>query len=131
MDQLIGDAVVVAIHLDVVIDIDPGGFPFGKDRPMGGEGFEDGSFQGFKETLSETVNIACGKETSLNQLIALLKKILGSKVSPIHRDSMKGDVRRSLADIRKGRRFLNYDPKIGMEVGLEKTVEYFKGKQSH
>ena len=31
MNQLIGNAVVVVIHLDVVIDIDPGAFPFGKD----------------------------------------------------------------------------------------------------
>jgi nucleoside-diphosphate-sugar epimerase len=78
----------------------------------------------------EAVNIACGKETSLNQLIALLKKILGSKVSPIYRGPVKGDVRHSLADIRKGRRLLNYDPQIGMEAGLEKTVEYFRRKRA-
>ncbi len=52
MNQLIGDTVVMAIHLDVIIDIDPGYLPFGEDEPMGGEGFEDGFIQGFKKTLS-------------------------------------------------------------------------------
>jgi hypothetical protein len=52
MDQWIRDTVVMVIDLDVVIDIDPGGFPFGKDEPIHGERFEDGFFQSFKEALS-------------------------------------------------------------------------------
>jgi hypothetical protein len=52
MNQLIGDTIVVVIQLDVVIDIDPGGFPFRKDEPIRGEGFEDGLLQGFIETLT-------------------------------------------------------------------------------
>jgi nucleoside-diphosphate-sugar epimerase len=35
-------------------------------------------------------------------------------------------VKHSLADIRKGKEILNYEPKIGIEVGLKKTVEFFK-----
>jgi nucleoside-diphosphate-sugar epimerase len=74
----------------------------------------------------EAINIACGKRTSLNQLLNILKEILGSKQSPIHQEPRQGDVRHSLADIRKGKEILNYEPKIGIEVGLKKTVEIFK-----
>ena len=74
----------------------------------------------------EAINIACGKRISLNQLVNVLKEILGAKQSPIHQEPRQGDVKHSLADIRKGKEILNYEPKIGIEVGLKKTVEFFK-----
>lgn len=74
----------------------------------------------------EPINIACGKRISLNQLLAILYDIFGSKVSPIYEEARKGDVKHSLADIRKGRQILNYEPNVGIEAGLKKTVEYFK-----
>ena len=75
----------------------------------------------------EAVNIACGRRISLNQLVSVLKEILGSKQSPIYQDPRKGDVKHSLADIRKGKGILDYEPKVGIETGLKKTVEFFKG----
>jgi nucleoside-diphosphate-sugar epimerase len=74
----------------------------------------------------EAINIACAERTSLNQLVNVLKKILGSKVSPVYEEPRKGDVRHSLADIRKGKEILNYEPKVGIESGLRKTVEFFQ-----
>jgi UDP-glucose 4-epimerase len=72
------------------------------------------------------MNIACGKRISLNQLLRILKKILGSKLAPIYQEPRKGDVRHSLADIRKSKKILNYMPKVGTEEGLNKTVEFFQ-----
>ena len=74
----------------------------------------------------EAINIACAERTSLNQLVNILKKILGSKLSPVYEEPRKGDVRHSLADIRKGKEILNYEPKVGIEMGLKKTVEFFQ-----
>ena len=74
----------------------------------------------------EAINIACGKKTSLNQLLNILKDILGSTQSPIYEEPRKGDVKHSLADIRKGREVIHYTPVVGIETGLKKTVEFFK-----
>jgi len=74
----------------------------------------------------EAINIACAERTSLNQLVNVLRKILGSKVSPVYEEPRKGDVRHSLADIRKGKEILHYEPKVGIESGLRKTVEFFQ-----
>ena len=74
----------------------------------------------------EAINIACAERTSLNQLVNVLRKILGSKLSPVYEEPRKGDVRHSLADIRKGKELLNYEPKVGVELGLKKTVEFFQ-----
>lgn len=74
----------------------------------------------------EAINIACGKRISLNQLLNVLKEILGSKLSPIYQEPRQGDVKHSLADIRKGKEILNYEPTVGIEIGLEKTVDFFQ-----
>jgi UDP-glucose 4-epimerase len=74
----------------------------------------------------EAINIACGNRISLNQLLNVLKEILGSKQSPIYQDPRKGDVKHSLADIRRGKEIINYEPKVGIEIGLKKTAEFFR-----
>jgi len=85
----------------------------------------------FAEHLhGEAINIACGKRISLNQLLHVLKGILGSKVSPLYEEPRKGDVKHSLADIRKGKEIINYDPTVGAEVGLKKTVEFFQRREN-
>lgn len=77
----------------------------------------------------EAINIACGSRTSLNQLLDILKEILGSKVPPIYQEPRIGDVRHSLADIQKGKEILHYEPLVQIEPGLKNTVEYFKAKR--
>lgn len=82
-----------------------------------------------EHTHGEVLNIACGERTSLNLLLNILKEILGSKISSLYEESRKGDVKHSLADISRGKRFLNYDPEVDIEIGLRKTAEYFKEQQ--
>jgi UDP-glucose 4-epimerase len=74
----------------------------------------------------EAINIACGKRISLNQLLNILKEILGSKISPLYQEPRIGDVKHSLADIRKGKEIIGYEPMVRIEIGLKKTVEYFR-----
>jgi nucleoside-diphosphate-sugar epimerase len=76
----------------------------------------------------EVINIGCGKRTSLNQLLDILKRILGSQVSPIYQEARQGDVRHSVADIAKGRERLDYSPEQDLEPGLSRTVDYFLGR---
>jgi UDP-glucose 4-epimerase len=78
----------------------------------------------------EAINIACGERTSLNQLLNVLKRILGSTLFPVYQDPRQGDVRHSLADIRKGKEVLNYEPTAPVEKGLEKTVDFFQRRQN-
>lgn len=74
----------------------------------------------------EAINVACAEKTSLNQLLNIVREILGSKLSPVYEEPRQGDVRHSLADIRKGKDILNYEPNVGVELGLKKTVEFFQ-----
>ena len=70
-------------------------------------------------------NIACGERISLNELVAMLNKILGKKIEPVYKEPRSGDVKHSLADITLAREILGYKPTYGFEDGLKKTVEWF------
>jgi nucleoside-diphosphate-sugar epimerase len=72
------------------------------------------------------INVGYGKQTTLNQIIDVLKEIVGKQVSVEYRPSRIGDVRHSLADITFARNVLGYQPKVGVEEGLRKTVESIK-----
>ncbi len=80
-----------------------------------------------KNKLSgETVNIACGDRTSLNELVRLIGEETGTKPDPEYRGTRAGDVRDSLADIRAAQALIGYDPKIRIREGLQKTIEAFR-----
>ena len=72
-----------------------------------------------------TYNIANGKTTSLNTLIAAIEKIIGRKLSRIHHPKRKGDVRKTWADIGLARRVLGYKPSVALDPGLRETWDYF------
>jgi nucleoside-diphosphate-sugar epimerase len=74
--------------------------------------------------VGKIINIGGGKGQTLNQLIERLNEILGSRLTPRHAPPRAGDVHTSYADITQARRILDYEPKIGFEEGLRRTVEW-------
>jgi len=76
----------------------------------------------------EGVNIACGQRISLNQLLAILKKLIQSERPVVYEEARPGDVQHSLADISKAKDSLKYAPVVDIETGLRRTVEFF-GRQ--
>jgi nucleoside-diphosphate-sugar epimerase len=71
-------------------------------------------------------NIACGQSATLFDLLQILGRLTGSAVRPTHVPPRPGDVRHSLASIEEASRHLGYDPKVGLEEGLRRTVEWFR-----
>lgn len=71
-------------------------------------------------------NIACGRRTSLLELVATLNSLLRTRISPIHDDPRPGDVRHSQADISRAREDLGFAPKVSLEDGLRRCIEYFR-----
>ena len=74
----------------------------------------------------EIINIACGKSYSLLELIDSINKILNKNIESNFIESRAGDVKNSLADIKKAKELLGYEPEIDFLEGLEKTIEFYK-----
>ena len=78
--------------------------------------------------LNQVYNIAVGHSTSLNQLYALLRELLGKRASAVHRPFREGDVRHSLADIGRARELLGYAPTHTLESGLREALSWYIAK---
>ncbi len=71
-------------------------------------------------------NVANGRTTSLLELLDALKRLLDVTLEPIHEPPRVGDVRESLADISQARRLLDYEPQVGLEEGLRRSISYYR-----
>jgi nucleoside-diphosphate-sugar epimerase len=77
--------------------------------------------------IGTVINIANGQRITLNQLLAELKDLTGKNdVEPEYKEVRKGDVRHSLADVTRAKEFLDYQPKVGLREGLQRTIEWWK-----
>jgi nucleoside-diphosphate-sugar epimerase len=74
----------------------------------------------------EAYNIACGERISLLDLVTAINRLAGGAVRPAHEAHRAGDIQHSLADIGKARRLLGYEPRVGLEEGLTRTIEHLR-----
>ena len=78
-----------------------------------------------RHVAGRTLNVANGKATDLLSLIGVLNRLLGTNVQATHAEPRPGDVRESLADITQARKLLGYEPQVGFEEGLRRSIEYY------
>jgi len=76
--------------------------------------------------VTGTFNIGSGKETSIRELLELVEKVMGKAIDPVFKEARKNDVKRSVADVSKAKEVLNWSPKVKLEDGIKKTIEYYK-----
>ena len=81
-----------------------------------------------REAVNQVYNIACGEQTSLNELFNSLRKEAGSDIEPVYGPERKGDVKNSLADITRARTLLGYAPLVSVNDGLKKTFAWYRDK---
>lgn len=74
----------------------------------------------------EVANIGAGRGYTLNAMLAMLNRVMGSDARPTYLPPRAGDVRDSLADIDKARRLFGYEPAVDLQDGLERTVRFFE-----
>jgi UDP-glucose 4-epimerase len=73
-----------------------------------------------------TINIACGKETSINDLAETVIRLMGKEILPIHAPERKGEIIRSLADISLAKQVFGFEPVFSVEKGLLATIDHFQ-----
>lgn len=75
----------------------------------------------------QVLNIATGRETSILELCSLLLRLAGREgVKPVHGAPRRGDIKRSVADVRKAREVLGFEAGVTLEEGLRKMLQFWK-----
>ncbi|HYM62784.1 MAG TPA: GDP-mannose 4,6-dehydratase, partial [Thermoanaerobaculia bacterium] len=76
---------------------------------------------------SHPVNIGNPNEMTVLQFAEEIKRLTGSS-SPIeHRPLPEDDPKIRRPDITKARKLLGWEPRVPLDEGLKRTVEYFRG----
>ncbi len=80
--------------------------------------------------IGEVINTANGEKVSLNELLEVIKTISGRpSVQANYQPERKGDVKHSQADNSRARECLRYEKLIGLEEGLQKTIDWWKSSR--
>lgn len=74
----------------------------------------------------QMMNVATGTRVSLNQVLAVLRPMLDYHGEVRYGPPRAGDVQHSLADISRAQKLLGYQPSIGFEEGLARTVAWYR-----
>jgi UDP-glucose 4-epimerase len=80
------------------------------------------------KAAGEVINVACGTRISLNDLLRVMNRIVGTNLRAVYKEPRAGDVRDSQADITKAKALLGYAPSVSLEDGLAKTLEWCRSE---
>ncbi len=78
----------------------------------------------------EVLNIGSGRRVTINYVIKVLKSLLNSNIEPKYVEPLKGEARDTLANIDKAKKIMGYKPKISLEKGSRKFVDWYKSNPS-
>jgi NAD dependent epimerase/dehydratase len=81
-----------------------------------------------EKTIGETINIGSNTEISMGDLFKLIKKIMSSNVNFVHDNQRvrpkQSEVYRLCCDNKKIKQLVGYEPKINIQDGLKKTIDW-------
>jgi len=76
-----------------------------------------------EKCVGETINIASGVETSINELVKILGSYFNLKDKhPIYVKAKPGEIYRSYADLEKAKKLLGFKPKFSLVDGLKRML---------
>lgn len=79
-----------------------------------------------KGRAGEIINIGNPNEKTILEIADIIKKLSRSKSEIAFKAIGADDPKKRCPDITKAKNLLNWQPKIDLEDGLQKTIEYFK-----
>ncbi len=112
----------------------------GDDITIYGDGSQTRSFcyvddliEGFVRFMAQTetvgpLNLGNPGEFTMKQLAELTLKLVGGKSRLVHKPLPSDDPKQRQPDITLARKVLQWEPKVPLEEGLKRTIEYFRGR---
>jgi len=86
----------------------------------------EGTIKALKPLGYEIINLGGNHPYKLNELISKIENLLGKKAKIVHKEFHKADMKATWADITKAQELLGWEPKVSLDEGLKRTVQWFK-----
>lgn len=81
------------------------------------------------EKKNNIINVGSGKGSSISNIIENIENSLNKKAKIKYLPERKFDVPEIYLDITKAKDLYNWEPKIDLQVGIQKTIEWIKANQ--
>ena len=88
----------------------------------------DGIIRLMDSNVNDPVNIGNPHEMTIEQIAREIVRLTGSKSKLVYRPLPEDDPKVRQPDITRARTLLGWEPKVGLEEGLQKTLDYFRDK---
>ena len=94
--------------------------------------YVDDTIKGFllmgshKKAIGQSVNFGSGIDISINELAEKIIKYTNSNSKLLHTEERQGQVMRLCCDNTKAKKMFEWEPKIPIDEGLKKNIEWFK-----
>jgi dTDP-glucose 4,6-dehydratase len=88
----------------------------------------DGIIRLMQSNLNDPVNIGNPQEMTIEDIARMIIKLTGSKSQIVYRPLPEDDPKVRQPDITRARTLLGWEPKVGLEEGLTRTLAYFRTK---
>ncbi|XP_059479536.1 UDP-glucuronic acid decarboxylase 1 [Neocloeon triangulifer] len=86
----------------------------------------DGLIALMNSNMSKPVNLGNPIERTIKDFAVIIKDLVGGTSEIKSVAAVEDDPQRRRPDISRAKQYLNWEPKVLLEVGLKKTVDYFK-----
>ena len=88
----------------------------------------DGILRLMHSTVNDPVNIGNPTETTIEEIARTIIRMTGSTSRLVYRPLPEDDPKVRQPDITRARTLLGWEPKVALEEGLVKTIDYFRTK---
>ena len=85
----------------------------------------EGTIKALKPLGYEIINLGSNHPHRLQEVIGLIEKYTGKKLSIVRKEFHKADMKATWAEIKKAENILGWKPQITLEEGIKRTVEWF------
>ena len=76
----------------------------------------------------QVFNLGRSEVVTLRDLVGHIEKALGKKARVAVREEQPGDVRQTCADVSRARRILGYEPRVGIQEGIRRFVDWYRAQ---
>ncbi|XP_058825338.1 UDP-glucuronic acid decarboxylase 1 [Topomyia yanbarensis] len=86
----------------------------------------DGLVALMTSNYTQPVNLGNPVERTIEEFAEIIRDLVGCKSQIIELPAVEDDPQRRKPDISRAKKYLNWEPRVPLKEGLDKTVEYFR-----
>jgi UDP-glucuronate 4-epimerase len=88
-----------------------------------------GTIKAVRKVGFKVINLGGNKPYGLMDMVGLIEKYLGKKARIVHGPFHKADIKATWANINEAKKTLGWKPKVSLEEGIKRTVDWYLENQ--